>query len=200
MKKIFSIFILGLSICSTSVYAEVATTESVATLQTSIDTLGVTVTNQQNLVSKLSDDIGLMADRIGTMADRIVATETLLANTLVVLSSNPDLVGGSSANGVALTAPTDTSPALSQTVAPTITTVPSATSYLLYASTEPTFTSGSTVALYIDSTTTLESKWGQVYSFYTAQGSPAAFYLAVKRVDSANTISSISNGVKVTFQ
>jgi len=199
MKKSLANILYMLVLSIGTVQAETATTGSVAILQNSIDTLGTTVTNQQKLVSKLSDDIGIMADRIGTMADRIVTTENLLADTLIVLTSNPDLTGGSTSNGVALTAPTDSSPALSKTVAPTITMVPSSSTYLLYASTEPTFTTGNTIALYIDSTTTLSSKWNQIVTFYDKKTDNQNFYLAVKRVDSSNTISSISNSIKVTF-
>jgi len=178
--------------------AETATIESIETLQLSIDTLGTTVTQQQVLVSKLSDDIGIMADRIGTMADRIVVTEELLANTLVTLTGNADLTGGSSSYGVALTAPTDSSPKLSRTLAPTITMIPDSTVYLLYASTEPTFSQANSIALYIDSSTTLASKWTQVVNFYDQEAS-TNFYIAVKSIDGLNTISSISNGVKVSF-
>jgi len=199
MKKQLANILCLLTLTIGTTQAETATTSAVATLQTSIDALGTTVTNQQTLVSKLSDDIGTMADRIGTMADRIVTTETLLADTLIVLTSNPDLTGGSSSNGVALTAPTDSSPALSKTVAPTITMVPTSSTYLLYASTEPTFSAGNTIALYIDSSTTLSSKWSQVVSFYDTKTATQNFYLAIKRIDSSNTISSISNSIKVTF-
>jgi len=199
MKKALVNTLYTLALTIAVAQAETATTSAVATLQTSIDALGNTVTNQQALVSKLSNDIGTMADRIGTMADRIVTTEKLLADTLIVLTSNPDLTGGSSSNSVALTAPTDSSPALSRTVAPTITMVPTSSTYLLYASTEATFSTGNTIAIYIDSSTTLSSKWSQVISFYDKKTATQNFYLAIKRVDSSNTISSISNSVKVTF-
>ncbi|MDQ7042586.1 MAG: hypothetical protein Q9M34_03545 [Sulfurimonas sp.] len=191
-----AVLISGLFI--TPIYAETATAESVAALQKSIDTLSLTVTQQQQLVSKLSDDIGLMADRIGTMADRIVVTENLLADTLTTLTGNADLTGGSSSDGVALTAPTDSSPKLSRTVAPTIAMTPDATVYLLYASSEPTFSPATTIALYVDSTTTLSDKWSQVVDFYDSTTS-TNFYLAVKRIDGGTKISSISNGVKVSF-
>ncbi|MDF1879958.1 hypothetical protein JHD50_01360 [Sulfurimonas sp. MAG313] len=197
MKSYLAAVLLTLGLLSSPLSAEPATTASVTLLQDSIDTLGTSVTNQQNLVSKLSDDIGLMADRIGVMADRIVATETLLADTLVILTNNPDLNGGSS-NSVALTSPVDAA-SVSKTLAPTITLVPSSDIYILFASTSPTFTAGTTVSLYVDSTTTLSSKWTQVSDYYTAQGSPANFYIGVKKV-TGSVISTISNGVKITFQ
>ena len=50
-----------------------------------MESLNTTLTEQQALVSKLSDDIGLMADRIVEMADRIVYTEELLAQSLTLL-------------------------------------------------------------------------------------------------------------------
>lgn len=172
--------------------AENVTYSDFAAMQNDIESLNNTVNEQQALVSKLSDDIGIMADRIGEMANRIVGTEELLAQTLTVLLNNPDFVGTSSSNGTALTSPVD-GETLGAT-APVITTIPASTVYLLYVSAEPTFSNGSTMSLYVDSSTALSSKWSQVRDF---TGS-ADFYLAVKRID-GSTISTISNGVKVSF-
>lgn len=87
MKNLMSKSIITLLLITT-LNAETTTCD---TLNASIDNLGQSVTNQQELVSKLSDDIGIMADRIGTMADRIVATEKLLADTLLALTGNDTL-------------------------------------------------------------------------------------------------------------
>jgi len=75
--------------------AATATAESVTTLQQSIDALGTTVSQQQQLVSRLSSDIGIMA------------------NTLTILTGHADFTGGSSNDGVALVNPTDSSPSAS---------------------------------------------------------------------------------------
>ncbi len=161
-------------------------------MQDDINSLNETVIEQQALVSKLSDDIGLMADRIVAMADRIVATEELLSQTLIVLVNNPDFAGTGSSNATALISPVDN--ATLTTAAPVITTIPASTVYLIYASTEPTFSAGNTISLYVDSSTVLSSKWSQIVAF----AGSATIYLAVKRID-GNTISTISNGVKVSF-
>ena len=157
-----------------------------------MEALNATVQEQQTLVSKLSDDIGLMAERIVEMADRIVATEDLLAQSLTLLINNPDFAGTSSSNGTALTSPLDDTTLTS--TAPAITTIPAASIYLLYASTTPTFSAGNTISLYVDSTEALDAKWSQIVTY--ANGS--TIYLAVKRIN-GSTISSISNGVKVSF-
>lgn len=193
MKKRIALLFISLSLLSFSALAETVTYTDFAAMQNDIESLNTTVIEQQVLVSKLSDDIGLMADRIVEMADRIVATEELLAQTLTVLVNNPDFAGTGSSNGTALTSPVDNT-TLSKTAAPTITTVPSSTVYLIYASTKPTFSAGNTISLYVDSTTALSSKWSQIVDF----AENTTIYLAVKRID-GSTISSISNGVKVNF-
>ncbi|MDQ7066713.1 MAG: hypothetical protein Q9M40_01215 [Sulfurimonas sp.] len=68
--------------------------------------------------------------------------------------------------------------------------------YMLHQSS--TFSPATTIALYVDSTTTLSDKWTQVVDFYDSTTS-TNFYLAVKRIDGGTKISSISNGVKVSF-
>lgn len=178
-----------------NLYAE-TTCEAVSTVNTSIESLNTTVENQQALVSKLSDDIGIMADRIGTMADRIVETEKLLADTLIVLTGNADLGTSSTTSAVALTKPLDGA-TVSKTAAPTIELSTASTTYLLYASSEPTFSESTTISLYIESAAGLETSWQQVVSF---AGSSTTIYIAVKSIDSSNKISSLSNGVKLTLQ
>lgn len=192
MKKYTSSLFLTIVLFTLSAQAETVDYTDFIAMQDDIETLNTTVQDQQTLVAKLSDDIGLMADRIIEMADRIVYTEELLAQSLTLLVNNPDFAGTSSSNGTALTSPVDNSE-LTPT-APTITTIPESSVYLLYASTVPTFSAGNTISLYVDSTDALNSKWSQVIAY--ANG--ATIYLAVKRIDDS-TISTISNGVKVSF-
>ncbi|WP_297440506.1 hypothetical protein [Sulfurimonas sp.] len=152
-----------------------AQTTTCETLDASIENLGTTVTNQQTLVSKLSDDIGVMSERILTMANKIVATEKLLSDTLLALTGNAAL--SSLANSVILTTPTDSSIA-SKTTAPTITITTAPSEYLLYVSTTPLFEAGKTITLYIDSTATLNSAWLRVADF--AASNSDVIYIAVK--------------------
>lgn len=193
MKKYLSSLLLTLLLFGFSAQAETVTYTDFVAMQDDVESLNTTMQEQQVLVSKLSDDIGLMADRIVEMADRIVATEELLTQSLTLLVNNPDFAGTSSSNGTALTSPLDNATLTS--TAPTITTIPAASVYLLYASTTPTFSAGNTISLYVDSTVALDAKWSQIVTY--ANG--ATIYLAVKRID-GSTISSISNGVKVSFQ
>ena len=192
MKKYLSSLFLTFTLFSFSAIAETVDYTDFIAMQDDMETLNLTVQEQQTLVSKLSDDIGLMADRIVEMADRIVATEDLLAQSLTLLINNPDFAGTSSSNGTALTSPLDNATLTS--TAPAITTIPDASVYLLYASTTPTFSAGNTISLYIDSANALDSKWSQVVAYANGE----TIYLAVKRID-GSTISSISNGVKVSF-
>jgi len=194
MKKFISVTVASLILVGT-LNAD-TTCDAVSTVNTSIEALDSTVKDQQKLVSRLSDDIGLMADRIGLMADKIVETEKLLADTLIVLTGNADLGSSSSTTGVALTKPLDDFIA-SKTTAPTIEMSTASTKYLLYASTEPTFDDSSTISLYIESDTGLNTSWKQVVDF---AGSNNIVYIAVKSIDSNNKISSLSNGVKLTLQ
>ncbi len=194
MKRFISATLASLLLVS--VLNADTTCDAVSTVNTSIEALDTTVTNQQELVSKLSDDIGIMADRIGLMADKIVDTEKLLADTLIVLTGNADLGSSSSTTGVALTKPLDDS-TVSKTTAPTIEMSTASTKYLLYASTEPTFDDSSTISLYIESNTGLNTSWKQVVDF---AGTGNTIYIAVKSIDSNNKISSLSNGVKLTLQ
>ncbi len=196
MKKILTSTITTMLLL-TNIYAETTTCDAVDTVNTSITSLTTAVEGQQVLVSKLSDDIGVMADRIGTMADKIVATETLLANTLIVLTGNADLgTSSSSTNSVVLTSPLDGS-SVSKTTPPTIELSSSATTYLLYASNEPTFSDATTISLYIVSAASLSTSWNQVVNF---SGTNTDVYIAVKSIDANNQISSLSNGVKLTWQ
>ncbi len=194
MKKIITSVALLLLFLST-LNAD-TTCEAVSTVNTSIESLNTTVENQQALVSKLSDDIGTMADRIVVMADKIVETENLLADTLIVLTGNADLGSSSTTSGVALTKPLDGS-TVSKNTAPTIELSTGSSKYLLYASTEPTFSETTTISLYIESTSGLSTSWDQVVNFI---GTGSTVYLAVKSIDSDNKISSLSNGVKLTLQ
>jgi len=181
----------------TNLNAETTTCSAVSTVNTSIESLNTSVANQQKLVSKLSDDIGVMADRIGTMADRIVDTEKLLSDTLIVLTGNADLGSSSSATtGVVLMKPLDGA-TVSKDTAPTIKLSTSSSKYLLYASTEPTFGESTTISLYIESTSGLNTSWAQIVNF---AGSASSIYIAVKNIDENNKISSLSNGVKLTLQ
>ena len=192
MTKYISSLFLTVLLLSFSAQAETTTYTDFVAMQNDMDSLNSTMIEQQDLISKLSDDIGLMADRILEMADRIVYTEELLAQSLTLLINNPDFAGTSSSNGVALTSPTGNSTL--STTAPVITTIPSAAVYLIYASTVPTFSAGNTISLYIESQDALNSKWSQIVDF----AGTSEIYLAVKRID-GNIISSISNGVKVSF-
>ena len=192
MKKYLSSLFLTFTLFSFSAVAETVDYTDFIAMQDDMETLNITVQEQQTLVSKLSDDIGLMADRIVEMADRIVATEDLLAQSLTLLINNPDFAGTSSSNGIALISPVDND-TLSST-APDITTTPAASIYLLYASTTPTFSAGNTISLYVDSEEALNAKWSQIVTYANGE----TIYLAVKRID-GSTISSISNGVKVSF-
>ncbi|MDF1877407.1 hypothetical protein JHD47_06210 [Sulfurimonas sp. SAG-AH-194-L11] len=190
MKKLIVSFVSVMVLFST-VYAA-TTCDEVATVNTSIESLNTTVTNQQALVSKLSDDIGIMSDRILVMADKIVATEQLLADTLLAITGTTT----SASTGVVLSKPLDGS-TQSKTVAPTMELSTASTTYLLYASTEPTFSAGNTISLYIESTESLSTSWTQVVNF---AGTSTTIYIAVKSVDSNGKISSLSNGVKITLQ
>ncbi|MBL1244189.1 MAG: hypothetical protein COA39_007355 [Sulfurimonas sp.] len=130
------------------------------------------------------------------MADKIVTTEKLLADTLIVLTGNANLGSSSSTTGVALTKPLDGTIA-SKNTAPTIEMSTSSTTYLLYASTEPTFGDTTTISLYIESANGLTTSWEKVVNF---TGSNSTIYIAVKSIDVNNKISSLSNGVKLTLQ
>ena len=193
MKSYLTKLILTIFLFSFSAQAETVTYTDFIAMQNDMESLNTTLTEQQALVSKLSDDIGLMADRIVEMADRIVYTEELLAQSLTLLINNSDFAGTSSSNGTALTSPVDGA-ILSTTQVPVIATIPASSVYLIYASTVPTFSAGNTISLYVDSTTALSTKWSQVVAF----AGSATIYLAVKRID-GSTISTISNGVKVSF-
>ena len=194
LKKYLASLFLSLTLFSFSAIAETVDYTDFVAMQGDMETLNTNVQEQQTLVAKLSDDIGLMANRIIEMADRIVFTEELLAQSLTLLINNPDFAGTSSSNGTALTSPADNATLASDTP-PTITTIPDAAVYLLYASTTPTFSAGNTISLYINSAEALNNKWSQVVTY--ANGS-SEIYLAVKRID-GSTITSISNGVKVNF-
>jgi len=188
---------LAIVLLLTNANGETTTCEAVNTVNTSITSLNKSVADQQALVSKLSDDIGVMADRIGTMADRIVTTEKLLSDTLIVLTGNADLGSSSSStSGVALTKPLDGA-SVSKNTAPAIELSTSSSKYLLYASTEPTFGELTTISLYIESTSGLNTSWTQIVNF---ADSASTIYIAVKNIDANNKISSLSNGVKLTLQ
>ena len=172
----------------TNVNAETVTCDS---LDAGISNLGTTVTDQQALVSKLSDDIGLMSNQIEAMADKIVLTETLLSQTLLTITGNATL-----SNAVMLLSPLDSTTA-SKTEAPSLTLSDSATQYLLYASKSPTFSDAQSIKIYIDSTDTLSRSWSQIVEFGATNGD--VIYIAVKSINN-NQISSLSNGVKLTLQ
>lgn len=161
------------------------------TVNKNVDSLSTSVTNQQELVSKLSDDIGVMADRINTMADKIVVTEKLLSDTLLTLTGNKFLI-----DTVVLTQPLDSS-SVSKTTPPTITLSDSSATYLLYASSTATFDDGKTIAIYINSSDTLNNSWSQISNFAATNGNEA--YIAVKSIKD-NVISRLSNGAKLTFE
>ncbi len=195
MKKILVSMVASVVLVS-SLNAE-TTCEAVSTVNTSIDKLSDTVTNQQALVSKLSDDIGTMSDRIGDMADKIVKTEVLLSDTLIVLTGNASLGSSSTTTGVVLTQPLDNSSA-SKTTPPTVAISTDSSKYLLYASITPTFDDGKTISLYIESDTSLKTSWPEVVDF--ASNNSDTIYIAVKSIDANNKISSLSNGVKLNLQ
>ncbi len=190
-KSVLSLF-LTIFIFGFSAQAETVDYTDFAAMQDDVESLNRTMQEQQGLVSKLSNDIGLMANRIVEMADRIVATEELMAQSLTLLVNNPDFAGTSSSNGTVLTSPKDGD--ILMTV-PVITTMQGSAVYLIYASTEPTFSTGNTMSLYVDSSTVLSSKWSQIVAFAGGK----SIYLAVKHIN-GSTISTISNGVKVTVQ
>ena len=185
-KMIISLFIPLFFI--TNINAETVTCDS---LDASITNLGTIVTDQQALVSKLSDDIGVMADRIGDMADKIVLTETLLSQTLLTITGNTTLT-----NAVILLSPLDSTTA-SKTIASTLTLSDSASQYILYASKSPTFSETNSIKIYIDSTDTLSRSWTQVSDF--AATNSDVIYIAIKSINN-NIISTLSNGVKLTLQ
>jgi len=195
MKKVLVSIVTSVILVS-SLNAE-TTCEAVSTVNTSIESLSDTVNNQQALVSKLSDDIGTMSDRIGDMADKIVKTETLLSDTLIVLTGNASLGSSSTTTGVILTQPLDNSSA-SKTTPPSITISTDSSKYLLYASTTPTFDDGKTISLYIESDTSLKTSWTEIVDF--ASNNSDTIYVAVKSIDANNKISSLSNGVKLNLQ
>jgi len=186
MKKL-SILFLG-TLFTLNLYAGTTTCD---TLNASVADLETSVTNQQKLVSKLSDDIGTMADRIGTMADRIVVTEKLLANTLLTLTGNSSLE-----NSVVLTSPLDSTTA-SKSTAPNITLSNSASQYLLYASTDANFQRAKSLVIYIDSSDRLTKAWAQVANL--AANNNDIIYIAVKSIND-NVVSTLSNSVKLTVQ
>ncbi len=192
MKKHLSSLLLTLILFGFSAQAETVDYTDFVAMQDDVESLNTTMKEQQVLVSKLSDDIGRMADRIVEMADHIVDTEELMAESLTLLVNNPDFAGTSSHNGTVLTSPKDGNILLT---VPVITTMQNSTVYLIYASTEPTFSTGNTMSLYVDSSTALGSKWSQIVAFAGGK----SIYLAVKHID-GSTISTISNGVKVTVQ
>ena len=195
MKKTL-LSLVAMALLLSTLNADTTSCEAVQTVNTSIEDLSKSVSDQQALVSKLSDDIGVMADRIGTMADKIVVTEKLLADTLIVLTGNTDLGSSSSStDGVVLIKPLDGT-VLSTTDAPKIQLSTSSSKYLLYASTEPTFDNGSTISLYIESNSGLDTSWKQVLNF---AGDNKTIYISVKSIDANNKISSLSNGVKLTL-
>ena len=191
MKKHLSSLLFTLLLFGFSAQAETVTYTDFVAMQDDMETLNTTMTDQQELISKLSDDIGLMADRIVAMADRIVATEELLAESLAILVANPDFAGTSSSNATALILPADGD----NVIVPAIETIPAASMYLIYASTEPTFSAGNTMSLYVENTAALTTKWPQIVEF----AGTSEIYLAVKRIE-GSTISTISNGVKVTVK
>lgn len=166
--------------------------DAVTTVNTSVESLNTTVTQQQALVSKLSDDIGVMSDRILVMADKIVVTERLLSDTLLAITGTTS----SSSIGVVLSKPLDGA-AQSKSVAPTMELSTASATYLLYASTEPTFSASKTISLYVESSASLSTSWTQVVNF---AGVSTRIYIAVKSVDSNGKISSLSNGVKLTLE
>lgn len=196
LKTTIATFSLAFTLTS---HSEVVSCDSLGTVNTGISNLNSSISDSQATTLQLSTDIGTMADRIGTMADKIVATEVLLTDTLIVLTGNANLAAGNSAaNGVVLTAPSDGVAGVSLTAAPSFSLSSGASKILLYASADPTFPEGASIALYIPDSANMNISWAQVASF--AGGSGSSVYLAVKSLDESNNQSSLSNGVKITFE
>lgn len=148
----------------------------------------------------LSTDIGTMADRIlvtedkiGEMADRIVQTEELLATTLQQLNQN----GGLSASkpGVLLTSPF-TGDAVLRNTAPMLQLSDNATSYVLYISPTANFNDDQVLPLLVTAQTPLSDSWAQAAQSLSA----GTVYIAVRSVIGNNTLSELSNAVRVTLQ
>lgn len=161
----------------------------------------------------LSDDIGQMADRIGEMADRIgdfgdkilaMADKIgLMADRIVEVINT---MAGSMESAMTSQAPvanTSTvllsSPAMNEEVsrlaAPVVTISSDPGRYLLYASTSKTFGTGDTMSMLVSDANSLDEAWQQAVEI--AEGN--SLYLAVKGIDEADQVSSISNGVQVTL-
>ena len=169
------------------------TCSSVALLETSVTELSDTINTSQTTTLQLSTDIGTMADRIGTMADRIVATENLLAETLVTLTGSSN----SSTPTVLLTAPLDNASVAAAT-APTITLSPASNRYLLLASNSALFPDNDTVSLLIDtSNNSLTTAWSLITGS-VAQNS--TIFIAVRSLDASDQQSDRSNSIQLNIQ
>lgn len=109
-------------------------------------------------IGAMADRIGVMSDRIGVMADRIVATEELLAETLVTLAGARAQGGGAAVimleprNGVRA----------ERGAPPRITLSDQASSFVLYASPSPVFAPGEHMAVLVESARDLDEAWAQV--------------------------------------
>lgn len=138
----------------------------------------------------MTDAILRLSDDIGVMADRIVATETLMADTLVQMQA---ISASASTTDILLLQPS-TGATVSRSIAPTFTTSDNATHFVIYASSTPSFNSEATVPVLVD-TATLETGWALAVQSSVND----TLFLAVKSVDESNRLSNISNVVKVAL-
>ncbi len=155
----------------------------------------------------LSDDIGKMADRIGdfgdkilSMADKIGGMSDKIVGTMDTMSTNLQDLSASGNTGtviintssVVLLSPA-TNVEISRTNAPTISISDEANSYMLYASNYQTFANGQTIAVLVSDATTLTEAWDMAVEI----AEDNTLYIAVKSIDEANKVSSLSNSVLV---
>jgi hypothetical protein len=138
------------------------------------------------------DKIGDMADRIGVMADRIVATETLMADTLLQLSQASQ--SGLGGQGVLLLSPA-TGDAASRSVPPLLQLSNGAASYVLYVSPTGAFEDGKVLPLLVTSEAMLSQVWSRAMQMLSGD----VVYLAVRSVDGNSQLSQFSNAVRLTL-
>lgn len=172
----------------TSLFGDAVDAVADPTLALTTDLLAATLQLSSD-IGAMADRIGEMSDRIGVMADRIVATEELMAQLLVTLTERQD--GGEiAAEETLLLAPKSGDQAW-RDEAPTITLASGASRYLLYASTTPTFESGTRLAVLVESEADLEEAWAQAVALGGDE-----IYLAVRALE-GDALLTLSNGARV---
>ncbi len=152
----------------------------------------------------LGNDIGEMADRIlttetniGDMANRIVETEILMSSTLLQLQENVTAGNTSTASrpGVLLLSP-GTGDTAYRHSAPTIVLSNSATSYVLYVSSNGNFQDGTMLPLLITPESPLDTVWENAVQSLPKNN----IYIAVKSVYGEYNLSELSNGVRLQLK